>query len=79
MFKSKLDKQKIQKITQDLINGGSLSDVATNNNVSYQHACYFRKKLVKAGALIANTAAAAFSAASATPVFNASKAVKRRR
>jgi len=51
MFKSKLDKQKIQKINQDLINGGSLSDVATSNNVSYQHACYFRKKLVKAGAL----------------------------
>lgn len=51
MFKSKLDKQKVQKINQDLINGGSLSEVATNNNVSYQHACYFRKKLVKAGAL----------------------------
>lgn len=51
MFKSKLDKQKIQKINQDLINGGSLSEVATNNNVSYQHACYLRKKLVKAGAL----------------------------
>ena len=51
MFKSRLDKQRIQKINQDLINGESLADVATKNSVSYQHACYFRKKLVKAGAL----------------------------
>jgi len=51
MFKSRLDKQKIQKINQDLVNGESLADVATKNSVSYQHACYFRKKLVKAGAL----------------------------
>ena len=51
MFKAKLEKEKLQKINQDLVSGKSLSEVATTNNVSYQHACYYRKKLVKAGAL----------------------------
>lgn len=51
MFKAKLDRERLQKINQDLVSGKSLSEVATINNVSYQHACYYRKKLVKAGAL----------------------------
>lgn len=51
MFKSKLDKQTLQKVNQDLINGGSLEKVAKQNNLSYQNVCYYRKKLVKAGIL----------------------------
>lgn len=51
MFKSTLDKTKLTKINQDLINGGRLKDVADKNQISYPHACYLRKKLVKAGAL----------------------------
>ena len=51
MFKSTLDKTRLTKINQDLINGSTLRQVAENNSISYQHACYYRKKLVKAGAL----------------------------
>ena len=51
MFKTKLDKQTLQKINQDLMNGGTLDEVATKNNVSYANVGYYRKKLVKAGIL----------------------------
>lgn len=51
MFKAKLEEKRLQQINKDLLNGTSLKDVAEKNSVSYQHACYYRKKLVKAGVL----------------------------
>lgn len=51
MFKAKLEEKRLQQINKDLLDGTSLKDVAEKNSVSYQHACYYRKKLVKAGVL----------------------------
>ncbi len=51
MFKAKLEERKLQEINKDLLNGGSLKEVADKNSVSYQHVAYYRKKLVKAGVL----------------------------
>lgn len=50
-FKAKLEKQVLTKLSQDLMNGASLEDASRNNSVSYQVACYYRKKLVRAGVL----------------------------
>jgi transposase len=51
MFKPKLEDKKLQQINKDLLDGSSLKIVAEKNDVSYQHVCYYRKKLVKAGVL----------------------------
>ena len=50
-FKAKLEKKVLTKLSQDLMNGASLETASKNNSVSYQVACYYRKKLVKAGVL----------------------------
>ena len=50
-FKAKLEKKVLTKLSQDLMNGASLETASRNNSVSYQVACYYRKKLVKAGVL----------------------------
>lgn len=50
-FKAKLEKKVLTKLSQDLMNGASLETASKNNLVSYQVACYYRKKLVKAGVL----------------------------
>lgn len=51
MFTSKVDKQTAQEVNALLIAGAKLTEVAAKTGLSYPKVHYFRKKLVKAGAL----------------------------
>jgi len=51
MFTSKVDKKTQQEVNALLISGAKLAEVAAKTGLAYNRVHYFRKKLVKAGAL----------------------------
>lgn len=51
MFTSKVDSNTQQEVNKLLVSGEKLSDVVKASGLTYAQVSYFRKKLVKAGAL----------------------------
>lgn len=51
MFTSTVDTSTQQEVNKLLVSGEKINDVAKVSGLTYAQVCYYRKKLVKAGAL----------------------------